>query len=383
MTTFTTTAAREASSGARRDWPFLLVAAAATAVLVALVLLDGQPASAALILLGFGLGAAFLIGEFSYTAAWRRLLVRGEAAGLLAGLLVIAIAAAAVVPVAALVPGFGGAIAPIGPSLLIGAFVFGIGMQLANGCGSGTLYTAGGGSGRMLITLACFVLGSVVGSLHLPAAMALGGIDPVLAADFFGPLGGLLVTWASIALVAGAVLLVARRRGAPVVPRRGLIIGGVVIGLLCIGVFVAGGHPWSVTFGFTVWGGKIAAALGFDLSGATFWQWPGPKRALAESVLTDTSSLTDFGMILGAMAAAALRAPYARGAWPPLKSLLAAAVGGLLMGWGARLGFGCNIGAFVGGVASGSLHGWIWFAAALAGSSIGIRLRPAFGLSKD
>ena len=66
----------------------------------------------------------------------------------------IAVAALAVVPVAALVPGFGGAIAPLGPSLIVGAFVFGIGMQLANGCGSGTLYTAGGGSGRMLIALA-------------------------------------------------------------------------------------------------------------------------------------------------------------------------------------------------------------------------------------
>ena len=74
-----------------------------------------------------------------------------------------------IVPVAALVPGFGGAIAPIGPSLVIGAFVFGIGMQLANGCGSGTLYTAGGGSGRMLIALALFIVGSVIGSLHLPA----------------------------------------------------------------------------------------------------------------------------------------------------------------------------------------------------------------------
>ena len=34
--------------------------------------------------------------------------------------------------------------------------------------------------------------------------------------------------------------------------------------------------------------------------------------------------------------------------WPPAKSLAAAAIGGLLMGWGARIGFGCNIGAFVG-----------------------------------
>ena len=54
-----------------------------------------------------------------------------------------------------------------------------------------------------------------------------------------------------------------------------------------------------------MWGAKLAALAGFDFSGAEFWQWPGPKRALAESILSDTSSLTDFGMILGAMAAAA------------------------------------------------------------------------------
>ncbi len=88
-------------------------------------------------------------------------------------------------------------------------------------------------------------------------------------------------------------------------------------------------------------------------------------------------------MLFGAMAAAAASGPFARAAWPAAGSLVAAAVGGLLMGWGARLGFGCNIGAFVGGIASGSLHGWVWFLAALPGCLIGIRLRPLFGLSRE
>jgi uncharacterized membrane protein YedE/YeeE len=367
----------------RLDWPFLIAAVLSTAVLVVLVGLDGQPASAALILGGFALGVAFLRTEFSFTAAWRRFLVSGEAGGLIAALILIAVAAIAIVPVAALVPGFGGAIAPIGPSLVVGAFVFGVGMQLANGCGSGTLYTAGGGSGRMLITLALFIVGSVIGSLHLPAFLALGGIDPVLASNYFGAWGGLAVTLGSIAAVALVIAAVARARGANYRPRTTILVGGVVIGLLSIGVFLAGHHPWSVTFGFTVWGAKLAVLAGFDFSQAEFWQWPGPKRALAESILSDTSSLTDLGMILGAMAAAAAAKPFARTAWPPARSLLAAAIGGLLMGWGARIGFGCNIGAFVGGVASGSLHGWIWFAAALGGCTIGIRLRPLFGLSRD
>jgi uncharacterized membrane protein YedE/YeeE len=367
----------------RLDWPFLIAAVLGTAVMVALVALDGQPASVALVILGFALGVAFLRAEFSFTAAWRRFLVSGEAGGMIGALLLIAVAALVIVPVAALVPGFGGAIAPIGPSLVIGAFVFGIGMQLANGCGSGTLYTAGGGSGRMLITLALFITGSVIGSLHLPAFLALGGVDPILASAYLGPWGGLAATLASLAAAALAIIAIARARGASLKPRRLIVIGAIIIGLISIGVFLAGHHPWSVTFGFTVWGAKIATLAGLDLSGAAFWQWPGPKRALAESILSDTSSLTDLGMIFGAMAAAAAAKPFARTAWPPAKSLLAAAIGGLLMGWGARIGFGCNIGAFVGGVASGSLHGWIWFAAALGGSLIGIRLRPMFGLSRD
>ncbi len=375
--------APDARTGVGIDRMFLGLALVATAILIALVLLDGQAASAALILGGFGLGIAFLKAEFSYTASWRRSLTRGEAGGLLGGLIVIAVAALAIVPVAALAPKFGGAIAPLGPSLVIGAFVFGIGMQLANGCGSGTLYTVGGGSGRMLIALLFFVVGSVLGSLSLPSFLALGGVDPVLASDYLGPWGGLAATLASLALAAVLIVAIAKRRGANFTPSRSYVIGGIAIGLLCIAVFVTGGHPWSVTFGYTVWGAKAASALGFDLSQAAFWQWPGPKHALAESVLSDTSSLTDFGMLFGAMAAAAASKPFASAAWPPAKSLLAAGVGGLLMGWGARLGFGCNIGAFVGGVASGSLHGWVWFAAALPGCLIGIRLRPLFGLSRE
>ncbi|MCX7602219.1 MAG: YeeE/YedE family protein, partial [Meiothermus sp.] len=61
--------------------------------------------------------------------------------------------------------------------------------------------------------------------------------------------------------------------------------------------------------------------------------------------------------------------------------VLAAVLGGLLMGYGARLAYGCNIGAYIGGVASFSLHGWVWLGMALLGTGVGLRLRPWFGLS--
>ncbi len=289
MTVATSDARSVPASGT--DWLFVAAALLATALLVGLVLIDGQPLSGVILLLGFGLGAAFFKFEYSFTASWRRFITSGDAGGLLAILLMIAILAIAVVPVATSWQRYGGSIAPIGASLIIGSFVFGIGMQLANGCGSGTLYTVGGGSGRMLVTLVLFIAGSVLGSLALPAFLNLGGLDPVLAGDHFGPWGGLFITLVSIALAAFIVVAIARRRQASIMPAKPFLIGALLIAALMIATFFAAGHPWSVTFGYTVWGAKLTALTGVDLSRFEFWQWPGPKFALSDSVLGDTASL--------------------------------------------------------------------------------------------
>ena len=54
-----------------------------------------------------------------------------------------------------------------------------------------------------------------------------------------------------------------------------------------------------------------------------------------------------------------------------------------MLGYGARLAYGCNIGAYFRGISSSSLHGWVWLAAAFAGSVLGTYLRPLFGLSVE
>ena len=59
----------------------------------------------------------------------------------------------------------------------------------------------------------------------------------------------------------------------------------------------------------------------------------------------------------------------------PASRVLMAVTGGLLLGYGARLGFGCNIGAMVGGITSGSLHGWLWMLAAFCGGIVGVNVR--------
>src|SRR5699024_398541 len=62
-------------------------------------------------------------------------------------------------------------------------------------------------------------------------------------------------------------------------------------------------------------------------------------------------------------------------------NFFASVIGGLLMGYGARLAFGCNIGAYFGGIASFSLHGYIWGIMAIGGTHLALYLRPLFGLS--
>jgi uncharacterized membrane protein YedE/YeeE len=98
---------------------------------------------------------------------------------------------------------------------------------------------------------------------------------------------------------------------------------------------------------------------------------------LRESVLLDITSLTNIGLIVGAFIAMRWRAavPAQVGAmrWSSWATVILA---GVVLGYSARIAFGCNVGAFFSGIATGSLHGWVWFAAAFAGSVIGIRLRP-------
>jgi uncharacterized membrane protein YedE/YeeE len=85
-------------------------------------------------------------------------------------------------------------------------------------------------------------------------------------------------------------------------------------------------------------------------------------------------------LMVGAFMAASLAHRLAAPVWPSLGGGAASLIGGLLLGYGAVLAAGCNVSAFFGGIASGSLHGWVWIAPALLGNAVGLRLRPLFGL---
>ena len=286
----------------------------------------------------------------------------------------------------------------VGISLLVGAFIFGIGMQLGGGCASGTLYTAGGGNTRMLVVLTFFIVGSVWGAHDLPWWSAQPNVGNISLIDQFGwplALAGSLLLFAAIASV--TVFIEKRRHGAlksGVSPQhRGwrrflqgpwpLVAGAIALAIGNFATLYLAGRPWGIISAFALWGSKIAALGGLDVASWPYWKVPANAKMLQEGIFADVTSVMDFGIILGALLAAGLAGKFSP-SWrvAPL-SLLAAVIGGLLLGYGARLAYGCNIGAYFSGIASSSLHGWVWLVAAFTGSWLGIWLRPYFGLSVE
>jgi uncharacterized membrane protein YedE/YeeE len=360
-------------------------------------------ARAGLFGLGLLLGVALFHARFGFVSAWRQLVAVGQGRGLQAHALMIATATLLFAPILARGEGFGGVatagyVAPITLGLFAGAALFGVGMQLGGACASGTLYATGSGHVPVFITLGGFIAGSVAGVATVQwwrPGGALGVVfsEPVSFAARLGWAGGVavnLVLLGAIALIAEAVRR--RRNPPPIQPvptavgatrvLRGswpLWVGALVLAVLNALVLATSGRPWGVTGAFRLWGSKLVAATGL----ADPASWPGwaGSSALEQSILLDNTSVTNLGIVVGALIAAGLAGTFELHRSTPRNVVAAHSIGGILMGYGAAIAFGCNIGAYFSGIASFSLHGWLWGLSALAGTWLGLRVRPLFGLT--
>jgi uncharacterized protein len=380
-------------------------AAAPWPVLAAGLLLAGGAAwlgahvgwrQAALWGLGAGLGLALYHATFSFAGGFRALLGQGRSAAFRAQLVMLAILVALMLPAIEAGSLLGapvrGIVFPLGVAVVMGAFLFGVGMQLGGGCGSGTLYTAGGGSLRMLLTLVFFVAGATLAAWQ---SETWSGLPALPAATLPGLVGLWPAVGLSLALLGAAGLgawLAERRRHGRATPLpwtgggllRGpwpLLWGAAALALLNLMTVWLAGRPWVITAAFPLWGSHAVEALGLDDPAFwPFWEDPTRAEAILRPVLADRTTVMDLGLMAGALLAAGLAGRFAPRLAMPWRHAAASVVGGLLLGVGAVVASGCNISAYVAGIASGSLHGWGWILPALAGNWVGMRLRPGFGL---
>ena len=347
--------------------------------------------------IGIGLGFSLYKSSFGFTGGWRNFIENKDSSSLRAQLIMLGLA----VIVFSFVIGSKsfiydgkiiGAIAPVSLSVVIGSFIFGWAMQLGGGCGSGTLFTAGGGNVKMVITLIFFIIGSTVGTYHFSFWSSVPSFGAISLLDNYSKSNVLILQLGLIFFIYYIVSYIDGKKNinfnhsnifkfSSTNLIRGswpLILGSFLLVFFSFLMLHAAGHPWSVTFSFGLWGAKIITLLGIDVSSWSYWQLSYPAIALENSLLADPTTLSNLGIILGALIASALSGNFSNQTDINRKLFLAAMIGGFFMGYGARLAFGCNIGALFSGIASGSIHGWVWFLFAFIGSYFGVKSRKFF-----
>ena len=326
---------------------------------------------------GLGFGIALEGLGFGFSGPWRSMILKRDPSKILAQLLSIGVVTIVALPLIETSAGeISGAQAPIGWAMVAGAFVFGIAMQVLLGCGSGTLVNAGSGNPISLLALPFFSVGSFLGSYHLVWWTELGTFPIKVLTGWSGV--GL-----TIAMLVGVSILLcffAVPQYRKIQPRY-IIAAAIIAGLALLNLIISG-QPWGVVYGLGLWSAKVAVGLGAELSGSVFYTAPTTADLMQESILTDYTSLTNIGIVFGAYVVSSWRIKGFAKKIPglPMQAWGAIMITGFVMGYAARLAFGCNVGAFFSGISTGSLHGWVWFAAAFLGSYYGIKLRPFLGL---
>ncbi|TCO75147.1 YeeE/YedE family protein [Chromatocurvus halotolerans] len=334
------------------------------------------PRAALLMLIGLGFGLVLEGLRFGFTGPWRRMIQARDGRGLLAQFVAIGLCALVAFPLLAAFPDeLYGAHAPVGIAMLAAAFVFGATMQIVLGCGSGVLVNAGSGNLMAVLALLGFVVGSFFGTLHLDWWTGLGSLPVHTLQGSFGESAGLWVTLTGLAALA---ILVARlSRPGQRLPSPRLWLAAILVAALAVLNLVVAGQSWGIVYGLGLWGAKAGQAAGMDVLATAFWSAPDHAERLQQSLLTDVTSLTNIGIIIGAFVAMRWRRDpgpqVPRGSTP---GRLGIALSGLILGYSARIAFGCNVGAYFSGIATGSFHGWAWFAAAFAGSALALHARP-------
>ncbi len=156
-----------------------------------------------------------------------------------------------------------------------------------------------------------------------------------------------------------------------------LVVGAIIIAILNIIIFMINGKPWGVNAPFTYWGAWIYKTLGAHPENWSYFQ--GRKgEVLAKGLSAHSGSIMNIGIIFGAMLAALLSSQFKIRKVDSKKQVMAAIIGGLLMGFGATIALGCNISSLFSGIASMSLHGWEYLFFAFLGSWVGTKLLIKF-----
>ena len=141
-------------------------------------------------------------------------------------------------------------------------------------------------------------------------------------------------------------------------------VGAIILGVLNILVLIVRRQPWGVTLNIEIWAEWIGTSLGIlNDRGFTF-----------QGLMAASGTYLNLGLLLGSFWATLVASQVRFRPIRDKKFFFSALIGGLLMGYGARIAYGCNVGALLNGIASSSLTGWIFAVAVFLGAWLGSKL---------
>ena len=282
-------------------------------------------------------------------------------------------------------------IGPVSWVLALAAFTFGIGMALSGACISGHLYRLGQGSLRAIPAL----IGSLVGfglgyltwnDLYLSTIQE----APTLwLPHLLGYSGALTLTLAVVIGLSILALQLGKKDDKYSIPvaeplslsslrdqlvkrRWSPIFTGAIVGVIGVLAYLRI-EPLGVTRQI---GSSTRTFL--DANGLI------PENMNGLDVMTGcigliTETITNNGWILIGIVIASFAAALSGNRFKvgglTLPNGLTALVGGILLGWGGMTALGCTVGVLLSSTQAFSIAGWVFFAFALLGTFVGIKLK--------
>jgi uncharacterized membrane protein YedE/YeeE len=147
-------------------------------------------------------------------------------------------------------------------------------------------------------------------------------------------------------------------------------VTGLVVGFLSV-MIMAWWRPWGAVGALRNWGDwimySITSVLGTDAGIFVFYE-EAPR-----SILVSSGSVIGIGFVLGAFISACLGKEFALRV-PPYREMVKAVIAGILMGIGASLAGGCNVGGFYNAIGNLGANGFSMMLGLVLGVVLGLKL---------
>lgn len=271
---------------------------------------------------------------------------------------------------------------------VIGGIVFGIGMVMASGCVVGTLYKMAKGNLTNLIAFIGIIAGSLIYAESHPFWESLR-TDTIFTRHMFLWEDEVIILF--IVPVALILFLKWKREGkwnleayasGYIQPWKAALI----IAVLNVLVYIFSGWPIGITTAYAKIGAYVenffipshVERLSYFTGDSVSAVISGVNISGGASPKIDIITFTEMALIVGIIAGSFLTSVFLREfkiyGLPPKKQAFSAFLGGMLLGYGARIAGGCNLKFVVGALPLLSIQGIVFAAAMTIGAYFGSKI---------